>query len=250
MIDFHTHVLPGIDDGAESVEISLGLIQLELEQGVKQILFTPHYYGQKFSPERFLENRKKAFEKISERIEGVKVKLAAEVHFSEEKIVSNSSLCRLAIENTKYILLELPFTASWTEKLWFRLRDFISDTGYTPIIAHVERYAEIRKNPAYLSVLADMGCLIQVNTRAFISEKTSNMALTMLKKGLVHCLGTDAHNLTDRAPDYAQAKSVIEQAGETGRFEKIQEIMQKILNGERVEIEPYQPMKRFLNRYY
>jgi tyrosine-protein phosphatase YwqE len=66
----------------------------------------------------------------------------------------------------------------------------------------------------------------------------------------VHCLGTDTHNLTDRAPDYAQARLVIEQAGELARFEKIQGIMQKLLKGERVKIDPYQPMKRFLNRYY
>ncbi len=250
MIDIHTHVLPGVDDGADSVETALEMIRSEVEQGVDQIVFTPHYYDRKFSPERFLENRQKVFEKISEKIEGVTVKLAAEVHFEEEKVAANSALCQLSIENTKYILLELPFTTAWTEKLWFRLRDFISDTGYTPIIAHVERYAEVRKNPAYLSVLADMGCLIQVNTRAFLSEKTENMAFTMLKKGLIHCLGTDTHNLTDRAPDYAQARAVIEQAGEVKRFEKLQQNMQRILKGEAIEQNLYQPMKRFFNKYY
>jgi protein-tyrosine phosphatase len=250
MVDIHTHVLPGVDDGANDVETALEMIRLEVAQGVKQIVFTPHYYGQKFSPERFLENRQKAFERISEKIEGVNVKLAAEVHFDEEKLVSNSALCRLAIEDTKYILLELPFTAAWTENLWFRLRDFISDTGYTPIIAHVERYAEIRKNPAYLSVLVDMGCLIQVNTRAFISKKTANMAFTMLKKGLVHCLGTDAHNLEDREPNYKETEALFEKLGEMESFRAIQKNMQTILNGERVKVPPYQGLKRFLKKYY
>lgn len=250
MIDMHTHILPCIDDGAENEEVSLELIRREVEQGVDTIVFTPHYYGQKFSPERFLENRQKAFEKIEGKFDGVNVKMAAEVYFSEEKIASTRSLCKLAIEGTKYILLELPLNTVWSEALWFRLRDFVYDTEYTPIIAHAERYAEINKNPKYLSVFADMGCLIQVNTRSFLDERSSQMAFTMLKKGLVHCLATDAHNLEERAPDYAAAKAAIEAAGGGLRFEEIQKNMRDILNGETVEVGEYEPMKRFFKKFY
>ncbi len=250
MIDMHAHILPCIDDGAENEEVSLELIKREVAQGVDTIVFTPHYYGQKFSPERFLENRQKAFEKIQGKFDGVNVKLGAEVYFSEEKIASTRSLCKLAIEGTKYILLELPLNTVWSEALWFRLQDFVYDTEYTPIIAHVERYAEINKNPKYLSVLADMGCLLQVNTHSFLDERSSQMAFTMLKKGLAHCLGTDTHNLEERAPDYAAAKSALLVAGEGARFEKIQENMRNILTGKTVEVGAYEPMKRFFKKFY
>ena len=246
----HTHILPCIDDGAENGEISLELIKRDVEQGVDTIVFTPHYYGQKFSPERFLENRQKAFEMIEKDIGGVSIKMAAEVYFSEEKVASTRSLCKLAIEGTKYILIELPLNTVWSEGLWFQLRDFIYDSEYTPIIAHVERYAEINKNPQYLSVLADMGCLLQVNTRSFIDERFKQMAFTMLKKGLVHCLGTDTHNLDERAPDYAAAKTAIFEANEGAKFEKIQQNMRDILNGKTVEIGGYEPMKRFFKKFY
>ncbi len=250
MIDLHTHILPEIDDGADGVETSLALIEAEKEQGVSELVLTPHYYGQKISPKKFLEKRQIAFEKIANKIDGIKIRLGAEVYFDEMKIASNRELCKLAIENTKYILLELPFTKSWSEKLIFRLRDFILDTDYTPIIAHVERYPAVRKNPAYLSVLSDMGCLFQVNTKAFIFEKTRNMAFTMLKKGFISCLGTDTHNVTDRAPDFAQAKELIVEMGEGERLRKIFGVMKDILDGKEVKLPVYQPMRKFFNKYF
>ena len=250
MTDLHTHILPNVDDGADGVETSLALITAEKEQGVREIVLTPHYYGQKISPAKFLENRRVAFEKISGKFDGVKVRMGAEVYFDEMKTASNSELIKLAIENTKYILLELPFTPVWSEKLILRLRDFIVDTDYTPIIAHVERYPAVRKNSAYLSVLTDMGCLLQVNTRAFIFEKTKNMAFAMLKKGFVSCLGTDTHNLTDRAPDILQAKQVLEEAGYGEKLEEIFATMQKILDGKRIKAPDYKSVKRIFNKYF
>lgn len=250
MIDLHTHILPDIDDGARDVETSLALIKAEKEQGVKEIVFTPHYYGKKTSPEKFLENRQLAFEKIANKIDGVKLRLGAETYFDEMKIVSNSELCKLAIENTKYILLELPFTKSWSEKLIFHLRDFILATDYTPIIAHVERYPAVRKNPAYLSLLSDLGCLFQVNTKAFTSRQTKSLAFAMLKKGYISCLGTDTHNLTDRAPDLAQTRALLEEKGESERLKKIFGVMRDILDGKEVKTPVYQPLKKFFNKYF
>ncbi|MBE5752913.1 MAG: hypothetical protein E7343_02470 [Clostridiales bacterium] len=250
MIDLHTHILPGIDDGARDVETSLALIKVEKEQGVQEIVFTPHYYGKKNSPEKFLENRQIAFEKISDKIDGIKFRLGAETYFDEMKIVPNGELCKLAIENTKYILLELPFTKSWSEKLIFRLRDFILDTDYTPIIAHVERYPAVRKNPAYLSLLSDLGCLFQVNTKSFVFKKTKNLAFAMLKKGCISCLGSDTHNLTDRPPNLAQIKALLEEKGEGERLEKIFSVMRDVLDGKEVKVPVYQPLKKFFNKYF
>lgn len=250
MIDFHTHILPDIDDGADGVATALALIQAEKEQGVSEIVLTPHYYGQKLSPSQFLEKRQRAFEKITGEVEGIKIRLGAEIYFDEMEAASNKSLCKLAIEGTKCVLFELPFTDMWSEKLLLKIRDFILETGYTPIIAHVERYPAVRKNPAYLAALTDMGCLFQVNTRSFVFKKMQNLALTMLKKGFVSCLGSDTHNLTDRTPDLASVKQHLEEIGEGERVAKIFNTMRKILDGKKVKKPAYQPIKRFFNKYY
>lgn len=252
MVDIHTHILPCIDDGAENAEVSLEMLKKQAEQGVKTVVFTPHYYGKKYSPERFLEHRKSAFEKIKTEAEGLglEFRMGAEIYFNEEKIASDRALCSLAIEGTKYVLIEFPLRNVWTNGLWVRLSNFICESGYTPIIAHVERYAEIHKNPRYLGMLADMGCLLQVNTASFMQPKTQKFALLLLRKGLAHCLGTDSHNLTDRAPDYATAKAYFDEIGETASFARLQKNMSRILNGEKVEVGTYSPVKKFLKKYY
>ena len=177
MIDLHTHILPGIDDGAEDEEVSAKLLDALVSQGVSKIVFTSHYYGRKRSPRQYLEARAAAFAQIKNLIPAdVEIFLGAEVHFTKQMAAANDSLCSLAIGDTRYILLELPFNAPWDRGLWNRLGDFISDTDYIPVIAHVERYKEVWKKPVLLSVLKDMGCLLQVNTGAFLDGDSKKLA--------------------------------------------------------------------------
>ena len=154
MIDIHTHILPHIDDGAKDTATALAMLHKEWEQGVEEVVLTSHFYGRHRSPEQFLEKRNAAFERLRLQLpEGLKVRLGAEVHFTGRNMPENEELCRLAIEGTNYILIEFPFTTAWTGELLDRLNDFILDTGYTPIIAHAERYSEIKKCPALISEL-------------------------------------------------------------------------------------------------
>ena len=186
MIDLHTHILPGIDDGAEDEEVSAKLLDALVSQGVSKIVFTSHYYGRKRSPRQYLEARAAAFAQIKNLIPAdVEIFLGAEVHFTKQMAAANDSLCSLAIGDTRYILLELPFNAPWDRGLWNRLGDFISDTDYIPVIAHVERYKEVWKKPVLLSVLKDMGCLLQVNTGAFLDGDSKKLALALLGHHLV-----------------------------------------------------------------
>lgn len=251
MIDLHTHILPAIDDGAADETVSAAQLESLAAQGVDTAVSTSHYYGRKKSPEQFLELRAVAFEKIRGLVpSGMDVRLGAEVHFTKQTAASNESLCPLAIEGTRYILTELPFTSDWDKGLWRRLGEFISDTDYVPVIAHVERYDEVRKNPALLSELKDMGCLLQVNTSAFLNDGSKGFAFALLKHGLVDCLGTDTHNMEDRAPDYAAAKAAVEGAGFAEKFGRIQDNMRRILEDRPVKCERTKPVKRFFGRYY
>lgn len=235
MIDMHTHVLPDLDDGAKNEREAEAILKMVVEQGVREIVFTPHYYGKKRSATSFLEQRQKAYEKVRPFIpNGLKTRLGAEVHLSGVNDPTNDALCKLAIEGTKYVLVELPFTGRWNKRLRTRILEFIGDTDYTPIIAHIERYEEARKRPSSISAFVKAGCLIQLNTTAFLEKKTRRFAFTLLKHGLVHCLGTDTHNTDTRAPDYAQAKEAVYSAGYGAQWERIQRNMDKIFANESV----------------
>lgn len=251
MIDMHTHVLPGVDDGAADGKISAEILRVLSRQGVDGVVFTPHYYGRKRSPKDFLEARAAAFSEIKDAIpENMDFRLGAEVRFTAEMPVSNEALCPLAIGDTRYILFEFPFFESWNSALFRRLQDFIFSTDYVPVIAHVERYAEIRRNPSLLSWLIDAGCLLQVNTGAFLDKSTKNFAFTLLRHGMIHCLGTDAHNATDRAPDYSEATAAILAAGDGARLRRIDENSRRILDDLSVKKENSKAVKKLFGRFY
>ena len=251
MIDLHTHILPGIDDGARDSEASIQMLQREMQEGVQTVIFTPHYYGKRRSPKQFIVRRKEAFEKIKSSIpDGLQVRLGTEVFFSGLNMAENEELCLLAIEGTKYVLFELPMSEKWQESLWNSLADFICETEYIPIIAHVERYIETQKNPKIFDRLLKMGCLLQVNTTSFLQKESRSLAFALLKHGYIHCLGSDTHDTKIRVCDYAQAKSVIYQKGLSEAFEIIQQNMQLILAGDNITPQTGTRLKKFFNIYY
>ena len=225
------------------------MLSAELAQGVDTVLCTPHYYGKR-SPEKFLSQRDGMYQRLRTRIpDGITVRLGAEVHFTGINVPDHEQLCKLAIDGTKYILLEFPFVEKWTNRLLPALADFVYDTGYTPVIAHVERYREVLKKPAIVSQLIDMGCLIQVNARAFLEKREKKFAFALLKHGFVHCIGSDAHDLERRTVDLLGAKKVVEAAGYINAWERAQSIMQMILRDEEVRVSLGEPIKKSFGGY-
>ena len=93
-----------------------------------------------------------------------------------------------------------------------------------------------------------MGCLIQVNTSAFLDKKDKKLAYVLLKNGMVHCIGTDTHDLESRAPNYAEAYEAVKKAGLEGEWSTIQENMQKILSDEEVQVTPPKLLKKFFGK--
>jgi len=250
MIDIHTHILPRLDDGAKDSNTSIAMLNSLCEQGVQTVVFTPHYYGKRSTPDEFIRRRYAAYEHIKERIPaGLNVRLGAELHFTGINMPENDVLCQFAIEGTKYLLVEFPFTTAWTMELKERLFDFIRDTGYTPIIAHAERYTEVQKAPALLMEFVHMGCLVQVNAPAFLERREKKLAFALLKHGFVHCIGTDAHDMDVRAPKYAAAKAAVEKAGYAAAWKRAEDIMEKVIAGEQVVPEVGTAVKKFLGTY-
>ena len=246
MIDFHTHILPAIDDGAQSTDIARKIVEEEIKQGVKTLVITPHYYGIRRSPEQFLEERAQAFEKIKPYLGDLETVLAAEVYFSEHGCTTFDGIASLAIGNSKYVLIELPFGQRWSDFLFERLSEFMRVTSYIPVIAHVERYEQVHRHPEYLSELLQIGCLLQINAGSLQNPRTRALTKAMLKKEMAHCIGSDAHNLSDRCPNMQSAKTAFEKAGFGAQFTKAQTVMRDILDGKTVTVDTAQKVKKFL----
>ena len=211
-VDFHAHILPEVDDGSKSVEMSLQMLREEQKSGIKTVVATPHFYPNADLFEDFLQRRKNALEQLKEAAsdeELPEIILGAEVFYSEG-IENWDILPELAIEGTKFILIEIPHTG-FTERHLKGLSKFEDRTGYTPIVAHLDRYMKFFNTYRLPEKLAEMELLVQVNASYFLDFPDRLQALKLLKQDTIHLLGSDCHNLTFRKPNLNLAYEIIEQ---------------------------------------
>lgn len=202
MIDFHTHIIPSVDDGAKTVDISCEMLRMLSQQGVDTVVLTPHYYSHREPIGDFLERRNEAFRKLSTSTADIPVslRLGAEVYFSDY-LFNNRDLSALCIDNTKTMLLELPYGKPVQRPLLEKIERFVVEYDVIPVIAHIERYPELIKSKTMMDVLLDAGCVLQVNLSSFTAFGKRRL-LSLAQKGYIGAVGTDCHNLDSRPPDY------------------------------------------------
>ena len=233
--DFHTHILPGIDDGSRNVEESLAMLRMEAMHGLRHIVATPHFYARQNSPEEFLERRAEAarvlFEAMAQEPPLPRIHLGAEVYFFPG-ISECERLAELTIDESGYILIEMPM-APWTERMYRELQDIHYKLGLKPIVAHVDRYIRPFKTFGIPDRLAQMPVLVQANAGFFQEPFTRCMAMRMLRAGQIHLLGSDCHNLTTRAPNLDQAVRLIGKRLGQDALQWIQSNADEVLLGER-----------------
>lgn len=208
IIDFHSHILPGIDDGSQSVAESLELLNIQKEQGVEIVAATPHFYANHVSVEEFLRRRQRAFSELSAALpdDAPRIVPGAEVRYYEG-ISRLNDLNSLRLGNSKLLLLEMP-TSVWTEYTVRELIDLCNHSQLRPVLAHIERYLRLQK-PQVWDRLLDSGMLMQVNASFFSDFRTRRKAMRMLAYGEAHLIGSDCHNLTDRPPELQKAYDLI-----------------------------------------
>ena len=209
-IDFHTHILPGIDDGSKSASMSVEMLKMLKLQGVDTVIATPHFYPSLTDPEAFLSKRGLALDALTDaarkqECELPKLCVGAEVAYFDG-MSSSKSVSKLCIEGTSLMLLEMPFGA-WGKSELRELSGLIEGMGITPIIAHVERYIKYQKKEV-LSEIVSMGAILQCNAEAFLRLKTRRAALKLLRDGCV--IGSDCHDLDSRSPNIEGATALIE----------------------------------------
>ena len=223
MIDFHSHILPGIDDGSKSLEMSIAMLRMEAEQGIKHVVATPHFYPQYDTPEQFLKRRAEAEHALREEMQkhpGLPtLSMGAEVYYFPG-ISDSEGISQLTIDEGRYILIEMP-TSSWTEAMYRELEGLYVKRGLIPIVAHIDRYIGRFRNHGILKRLARLPVLVQANAEFFLERSTSSLALRMLKKDGIHLLGSDCHNLTERKPNLGLAIERIQKRSGTELLERI-----------------------------
>ena len=237
IIDFHSHILPEIDDGSGNLEESLELLRLSASQGIRQIVATPHFYPRYDSPEKFLRRRAEA-EKILRQAAAElglpDVIVGAEVYYFSG--ISDSELVNaLTIGGKRCILIEMP-PAPWKESHYRELEGIYAKHCIIPIIAHVDRYIRPLRTHGIPKRLEKLPVLVQANADFFIQKSTRSMALRMLKKDQIHLLGSDCHNLRSRRPNLQEAMEIIN--GKLGQdaLARIRYYQQRLLKGQTADI--------------
>ncbi len=199
MIDWHTHILEGMDDGSQSREMTCQMIQTLREMGAEEIFATPHYNlrMREETPAQFVQRREESYRGIKEEEFASHVHLGAEVALSPD-LMEMKDLQLLKLGATSYILLEPPYEdfQEWLYQLVFRIQ---GSYHLIPVIAHVDRYLGIVSNEKQIWRLYDMGCVIQFNT-SVAHKPRLHPVYRLMKKCDRMIFGTDSHNLTSRPP--------------------------------------------------
>ncbi len=208
MLDFHAHILPRVDDGSQSVDESVQMLERMQAQGIGRVVATPHFYANDESVDAFLKRRSAAWEKIEGCLQNSpEVLLGAEVRYYEG-ISRMDGLKKLCVRNSRLLLLEMPFRP-WSEYAVREVVDIACQSNIIPVIAHVERYLFLQKK-GVAERLLQSGALFQVNSSFLTGWKQRRRAINMFKNGQIHFIGSDCHNLTDRPPNAAEAFSLLE----------------------------------------
>lgn len=208
MIDWHSHILPNMDDGSRNLDESTQMLKALKQQGVHTVIATPHFYADAESVDEFLNRRKSAYELLCSGIEDLKMNVlcGAEVGYYPG-ISRMESLEKLAIEKTRLLLLEMP-VKKWTVHTFRELTELASMRGVKVVMAHIERYLALQDKDM-INKLIENGIFIQANASFFSRLGSRRKALRLLTSGCIHFIGSDCHNMTTRPPDIGLAYELI-----------------------------------------
>ena len=210
MIDFHSHILPAIDDGSKNVNMSIEMLEEGYRQGITQIIATPHFYpSEEHGILQFLEKRQYAYEEIA-KVQAKrtipKIHLGAEVYLGCD-LSDVEDVEKLCVEGTNTILIEMPFNG-WKQWMFECIYSLKVDRGLRPVMAHIDRYIDIASFD--LGKLIEAGAAFQLNAESFDNSKWAKRIGFLFENNAAHVLGSDMHNTTSRACNIGKAIDYIE----------------------------------------
>lgn len=246
MIDLHNHALYGIDDGCKDVSQSLSLLKDAFEQGVTDIVLTPHFILDGSYHENSLEVLKRMNELQTQCFEaGYNIMLHPGhelfIHRLLPECLKEKRCCSLA--NSRYVLVEFPFD-EYQEEYDYVLED-LRALGYIIIVAHPERYLYVQKDVNFCLRWLERGDLLQCNQNSLLRKDTSKLVKVMLKHHLVSFIASDAHG-NKRPVSLDNAYHFICKSVGMEIAERLMHIHpEKVLKDEMIVNDEYEPVKKF-----
>lgn len=213
LFDMHSHILPGIDDGAKTVNDSLEMLDCLKKQGITNVCLTPHYYTNEISLSDFWRSRQELFEMFKPNIpNGMNIVLGAEVYVTKY-LFNNRDISGVTYGKSRYILTEFPYNSTFSGSSYDMLERIIGDYGLIAVLPHVERYHYLVDNPDVIAELKRMGVIIQTNVSNYAKKAPMMKRRRMLKlisSGLIDIIGSDAHSFSHNTPEiYSEALDCI-----------------------------------------
>lgn len=211
--DIHCHVLPGVDDGAKTMEESLQMLKAAYADGIRCVIATPHYHHH-----RGRALKEVIYEKVTQVQEAVRdccpdlvIYAGNELFYSDSlsNAIAEEKVCSMA--QSRYVLIEFSPETEYTEMRNALLN--IQTQGVWPILAHIERYFCLVKKPALAAELADMGIYLQVNAGGVLGHygrKEKKLIQKMFALGYVSFVATDAHDTEKRKQELSEAAAYVE----------------------------------------
>lgn len=213
LIDMHCHIIPGVDDGAQNMEMAARMLQMEYRNGVSAVILTPHYRKGMFeTPQHVIDGQfEKLYRMTARARRGVQVYLGCEYHTNQGMVQDLRSGRRPTLAGSGYVLVEFS-SAHGYAVIRNQVYELIA-AGYRPIIAHAERYPCLVKEPALVEELCDLGAEIQLTSGCVLGEdgwRLKWFCNRLLKEKKVQYVASDAHDLRQRIPNLQKCAIYLE----------------------------------------
>lgn len=214
--DFHSHILPGIDDGAQSVQDSLKMLDMmgsAVKDGTHYVVATPHFKAHEITDElisSYIAERNSAFDMLVSEIPDIRqqIILGSEVALNRE-LTECDNTEKLVMGKSDIIMLEMPFLSY---KPW--MYDVVANIRYThklvPMIAHFERYISIYRRDDYSELFEFPDAIFQFNASSLKVRKLRKLIFAALESGIPLVMGSDCHDTKSRVPDYENGLKILE----------------------------------------
>ena len=241
MIDIHSHIIPGIDDGAQSIDDSINILKIAESEGITAMVATPHLKPALFFKKEDLSINKKSFDTKYQllqkqiKLNDIKIDLyrGAEIYFDpiiETKIKQHKKY--LTINKSDYFLLEFPMN------FVHGIKQFVFEimtSGFIPIIAHPEKNLMFQNNLSLLFQLVSIGALCQIDAASLtgvFGQTSKSTAMTLVKNNMVHIIATDCHDIINRPPTYRFVYKILKKFGKEKIDMYLKDIPEAIINNE------------------
>lgn len=199
-----------MDDGSESSDMSLEMLHEMKRQGVDLVVASSHFYGYRESPDSFLSRRQACSERLFQRLDSdcPKVILGAEVAF-HSGLTKTEGLERFCIEGTNVLLVEMPFSP-WSVMEENYLAELAVQKGFQLILVHPERNQAFRDMTRQARAILKLPVMLQINAETLTRLSGRRQWLDMIEDGRIQLLGSDSHNMSNRAPNLGEGRRIIE----------------------------------------